>query len=109
MPRAIYEIYDELNTRKANLKDVVIEPTLALYIPMVSYVYVSPKEPRLAKRIEKGLRIMIATGEIKSILHKYYDDEINRADLNNRTIIKIDNPDFNDHDVLADEELWIKY
>ena len=109
MPRAIYEIYDELNTRKTDLKNIVVEPTIALYVPMVSYVYVSPKEPRLAQRIEKGLRILVASGEIKTILHKYYQEDIDRADLKNRTIIKIDNPAFNDQHVLEDKDLWIQY
>lgn len=109
MPRAIYEIYDELETRKADLKNVVVEPNIALYVPMVSYVYVSPKEPRLAKRIETGLRKLVETGEIKEILHKYYEEDIERANLQNRILIKVDNPDFNDHHVLNDEDLWIKY
>lgn len=100
IPRAIYEIYDELNTRQDQLKNVVVEPTIALYIPMVSYVYISPNQPRLAKRIETGLKKLITTGEIKDILNKYYAEDIERADLKNRTIIKINNPDFQDDDII---------
>lgn len=107
IPRAIYEIYDELNTRKESLHNVIVEPTIALYLPMVSYVYVSPKEPELAKRIEAGLRKLIASGEIRKILNKYYAEAIERADLKNRTIIKIDNPDFKDHYLLENKELWL--
>lgn len=109
MPRAIYEVYDELNNRETKLKDVVVEPSIALYLPMVSYVYISPKEPRLAKRIEKGLRKLVSTGEIKTILHKYYEEDITRADLKNRKIIKIDNPEFNDQHIIDDKDLWIQY
>ena len=109
IPRAVYEVYDELNTRKSELKNVVIEPTIALYLPMVSYVYVSPKEPRLAKRIETGLRILIASGEMKEILNKYYAEDIKRADLKNRTIIKINNPNFKDDILMNDKTLWIEH
>ncbi|WP_170252909.1 substrate-binding periplasmic protein [Colwellia echini] len=108
IPRAIYEIYDELHTRKSELKDIVVEPTLALYLPMVTYVYVSPKEPRLAKRIEAGLRILIASGEINTILNKYYAEDIARADLSNRTIIKIDNPNFEAKELLQNQSLWLE-
>lgn len=109
MPRAIYEVYDELNNRETKLKDVVVEPSIALYLPMVSYVYISPKEPRLAKRIETGLRKLVASGEIKDILNKYYADDIKQANLENRKIIKIENPDFKDDDIINDKDLWIQY
>ena len=109
MPRAIYEIYDELNMRKADLADIIIEPTLAIYIPMATYVYVSPKEPRLAKRIETGLRKLIANGEMKIILDKYYKEDIQRANLKQRTIINIPNPSDNNKDIIKYKDIWQKY
>lgn len=94
IPRAIYEIYDELNSRKDQINNVVIEPTLALYLPMATYVYVSSNEPVLAKRIEHGLKELVATGEMESILFKYYAKEIEQANIKSRHIIEIDNPFF---------------
>jgi hypothetical protein len=49
---------------------VVIEPSLAIYLPMPTYVYVSPAKPRLAQRLEKGLKIMLKNGELHQILRK---------------------------------------
>ena len=106
IPRAIYEIFDELSARQSFLPNVVIEPSLAIYLPMPTYVYVSPAEPRLAKRLEKGLKIMLKNGELHQILRKYYADDIKRANLKNRTIIKIHNPYFKDQHFLSDESLW---
>ena len=106
IPRAIYEIYDEYESRKDKLTDVVIEPTLALYLPMATYVYVSPSEPRLAERVEAGLRKLVSTGEMKKILFKYYAKEINQANLKSRRIIKIDNPYFNEKELLKNTDLW---
>jgi hypothetical protein len=103
-PRAIYEIYDELTSRKSELPNVVIEPTLALYLPMMTYVYVSPNAPRIAKRMESGLSKLLASGEMKQILEKYYGEDILRADLKNRKIIKIENTDMK-----ADEDMDEKY
>ena len=96
IPRAVYEIYDELERRQPDLKSLVVEPTLALYLPMSTYIHISPQEPCIARRIEVGLRKLIANGEIKTILDKYYAEDISRANLKNRRIIKISNPDYND-------------
>ena len=109
IPRAIYEIFDELYARQNLLPNVIIEPTLAIHLPMPTYVYVSPAEPRLAKRLEKGLRIMLENGELHQILRKYYADDLERVNLKNRTIIKIHNPYFKDQHLLSDKSLWYPF
>ena len=57
-PRTVYEAYNELENRSDVLNNIVVEPTLALYIPSKSYVYVSNNAPRIAQRLEYGLKIM---------------------------------------------------
>ncbi|WP_133470149.1 hypothetical protein [Paraglaciecola marina] len=89
-PRAIYEAYDELNTRKDKLPNLMVEPHLALYIPLVTYVYVSKNAPRIAQRIEAGLKKMSANGDLDKLLDKYYEEDIKKADLANRKIIYFD-------------------
>ncbi|MDT0602954.1 hypothetical protein [Thalassotalea castellviae] len=108
LPRAIYEVFDELDIRKGHLTNVVIEPNIALYLPMVTYVYVSKTEPRLAKRLKIGLEKLLVSGELKTILDKYYQEDIKRADLKNRTIIEIPNPNFTDKAVLKENLYWYK-
>lgn len=95
LPRGIYEAYDELESREEILDDVVVEPTIALNIPTLTHVYVSPSEPRLAKRINAGLQKMLINGDLKKLLLKYYEKDLKRADLKNRKIIKISNPFYN--------------
>lgn len=99
IPRAIYEAYDELESRQPDLKNIVVEPTLALYLPMATHIYISPQEPRIARRLEIGLRKLIANGEIKTILDKYYAEDISRANLKNRRIIKISNPTYRGNNI----------
>lgn len=106
IPRAIYEIFDELKVRQDLLENVIIEPTLAIHLPMPTYIYVSPTEPRVAKRLEAGLRIMLENGDLDRTLQKFYADDIKRANLKNRKIIKIDNPYYKDNDLLDDKSLW---
>lgn len=92
IPRTIYEIYDDMKAQSLASDNLVIEPTIVLHIPMHTYVYVSPKFPLLAERIESGLKKLLASGELKEILYKYYGANIQRAKLANRKVIFIDNP-----------------
>jgi hypothetical protein len=107
-PRAIYEAYNELKNRQNIFKDIVVEPTLALYIPSASYVYVSKNEPKIANRLEFGLQKLAKSGELKALFNKYYKEDIIRANLQQRKIIKIKNPYFNEQYIMNNSELWVK-
>lgn len=100
LPRGVYEVYDELKSREAMLKNVVVEPTIALHIPTLTRVYVSPQKPRLARRISVGLSKMLANGDLKKILYKYYDKDLKRAMLQNRKMITLENPYYNHNESL---------
>lgn len=71
LSRAIHEVYDELQIRQDNLENVVVEPNIALYLPIFP-VYVSKNEPRLSQRLQLGLDKLLESGEMKAILDKYY-------------------------------------
>ncbi|AZQ84348.1 ABC transporter substrate-binding protein [Colwellia sp. Arc7-635] len=107
-PRAIYEAYNELENRKNILNNIVVEPTLALYIPTVSYVYVSHEVPQIARRLEYGLEQMVKNGELKTLFNKYYKEDIIRANLQNRKIIRIENSYFSKQDAFVDRNLWLQ-
>lgn len=106
IPRSIYEAFDEVEARKDILKNVVIEPNLVLHLPTSTYIYVSPKEPRLAERIEKGINIMFEKGELKEMVDRYYKDDIERANLKNRRVIPIENPFYLKSDQVLDAKYW---
>ncbi|TYK66336.1 hypothetical protein [Colwellia echini] len=106
LPRGIYEVYDELEARKDQLTDIVVEPTLALNIPMYTYIYVSPKTPEIAKRLESGLRKILANGDLKKLLYKYYAADIERANLKSRKIIKIENPYYSQEEQQLAQDLF---
>ena len=106
LPRGLNEIFDELSQRKDILKNVVIEPHLALYIDAPSYIFVSPKHPRIAKRLEEGFERMIKDGSFDALFHKYFDQDIRKADLNNRLILKIENTYLSTDTPTDRPELW---
>jgi hypothetical protein len=91
LPRGVNEIFGELEQRKDILKNVVVEPELALYIPSPAYIFVSPKYPRIAKRLQEGLEMMIKDGSFDALFHQYYDESIAKSNLNQRRILKLEN------------------
>ncbi len=106
IPRGVHEIYDEINSRKGELKNVIVEPNLALYIPTPTYTFVSKKHARLALRIEKGYRMMLRNGDFKRLFNKYYLDDIRKARLSQRRLIRVKNPYHSEVDVMTDPQMW---
>ncbi|WP_147394998.1 type 2 periplasmic-binding domain-containing protein [Alginatibacterium sediminis] len=105
-PRGVHEIYDEFEERIQTLPNLAVESTLALYIPAPSYVFVSPQYPRLAKRLADGLEKMVNDGSLQAIFEDHFGEHIKRADLKNRTIIKMDNPLLPLATPIQRQELW---
>ena len=47
-PRGVNEIFQEIEARRDSLPNLMIEPSLALYVPTPYYFFVSPQTPRLS-------------------------------------------------------------
>ena len=106
LPRGAHEIFDELEAREKEIKNVIVEPTIAVYLPAPTYTYVSPSEPRLAKRLEKGMELMVQNGDMKALFDKYYLDDLKKAKLHERKILKIENPFPKEKEIWKRDELW---
>lgn len=104
--RGVNEIFQEKELRSESNPDLVVEPNLLIYLPTAIYVFVSKTEPRLAERLEYGLNVMVKDGSLKAIFDKYYLQFIEQADIENRTVIEIDNHFMLDKASLERKELW---
>ncbi|WP_419783509.1 hypothetical protein [Maridesulfovibrio sp.] len=91
-PRGLNEIYKELELRKTEYPEITIEPTIALKIPLPTFFFVSPQNPRLAKRIECGLKKIMQNGVFDELFQKHFGNLYQRAQLNKRKIFMLDNP-----------------
>ena len=89
MPRAINEVYDELALYKPIDEGIEVLPNIALYIPSVSYMFVSRSQPRIFQRLNSGLHATSINGDLSKLTDKYYKTFITRAKLQNRRIITI--------------------
>lgn len=105
-PRAIYEAIPEQAARRDRFPGIVVESSLALYVPLPRYVFVSPARPRLAERIETGFERMIRDGSFDRMFMEYHADMIRQADFCKRRILRMDNPLLSKETPLGREELW---
>ncbi len=104
--RGINEAFKELEARKDAFPEMVVEKDLALYYPWPYYFFVSPRSPRIAERLEKGLNRMIADGSFTAIFLKYNKASIDKARLRSRRIIRLVNPLLPPKTPLDRKELW---
>ncbi len=106
LPRGIHEIFEEFDHYSGTLKNIAIEPELLLILPTPAYVFVSPKYPELARRLEAGLESMVQDGTLKAIFDTYFAESIEKANLYNRHVIRLTNPSLPQETPLDRAELW---
>ncbi len=107
-PRGINEIFSEYKNRRYKLINLAIEQNIAIYIPLPTYFFVTPKEPELAKRIRNGLLEMIEDGGFDKIFYKFHNDQIQQAKLDKRKIFRIANLNLPAMTPLDVEKYWYK-
>ena len=90
IPRAINEIYDEIDLYEPVGEGLEIVDGIALYIPAASYMFVSRKQPRIFERLNSGLHAMNVNGDLSALTKKYYRESVLKAKLQDRIIISMD-------------------
>lgn len=88
-PRGINEVFDEFDTRTHSFPNMVIEPTKALFLPLPTYFFVTPTEPRLAERIKVGMFRILKDGRLQTAFKDFHSEFIERAGLKKRKILVI--------------------
>lgn len=108
LPRGINEAPQELLHYKNLFPDIRIEQTLAVYIPLPTFFYVSPQHPELAERVKTGLAMMYADGSFDDIFYAYHRAMIEAAQLTERKIFALENPTLPQAVPLAEAKYWFK-
>lgn len=88
--RGTSEIYAEyLVHQKQGIK---IEKNLLIYYPLPIFFFVNNNRPLLAERLQLGLEKLIESGEFDRIFDRYFTSIIIELNINNRTVIDLNNP-----------------
>lgn len=105
--RGVGEVYLEVASKQGGIKNsLLIQPSIALHYPADMVFIIDPKNPGLAARIEKGLRQAIKDGSRDRLFQQYFAADLERAAINNRTVIEMQNPFLPASIDVTDKSLW---
>lgn len=90
--RGINEAPAEISAYQAQFSDLILDQALLLHIPLVTIFYVSPNEPKLAKRIETGIERIMANGQFDDTFYRQFCQILTASNLSQRRIFSIENP-----------------
>lgn len=105
-PRGISEIFNEMAIYTEANPSLSIEESIVLYYPWPYYFFTSKGNEKLAMRIETGLERMIKDGSFDRIFLKYNNSSIKQSRLDERRLIRLENPFLPDNTPLDRKELW---
>ncbi len=105
-PRGINEAWKEISEIGPKYPELTVEPHIALYYPYPVYFFVNKQNQKLADRIERGLKAVLKDGTFKKLFFKYHDSVIKQADLKNRKLFVLENPDIPDG-ALKPDTSWL--
>ena len=91
-PRGATEVIAEFQTYRDKHPDLAIDQHLVIRYPNPQYFYVAKNAPRLAERIEFGLKAMLADGSFDAIYNKHFAAALAELKIDQRTVIEIENP-----------------
>lgn len=101
--RGINEVYQEINSGLPAFDSLVVVPDVAIYTPMSTYIFVSRHYPKIAERVNYGLKVIRENGVFDDVFFSHYGESIKKADLLNRKIIVINERGNN---IYKASEIW---
>ncbi|MFC3532847.1 substrate-binding periplasmic protein [Vogesella facilis] len=105
-PRGLNEARRELQQRRLQFPQLMLEPALALYFPYPVYFWVRKDNLALARSIERGLRLALADGSWRRLFERYYAAEIAELRTHPRRVFQLANPVLPEGDLPPDTSWW---
>ncbi|CAN7165244.1 hypothetical protein LJR289_000203 [Pseudoduganella sp. LjRoot289] len=105
-PRGIDEAVYEQAVYAQAFPELAVERSFVIYMPLPRYFFVTPGQPRLAERLEAGMRALVADGSFDRIFHEFYDELIEKVGLRKRRVFKLENRWLSPQTPLANKAYW---
>ncbi|BFM09886.1 transporter substrate-binding domain-containing protein [Simiduia litorea] len=103
-PRSVTEVSQELALHAA--MGISLDQHLLIRYPAAMYFFVNKQDTKLAADIERGLEMLLTSGEFMQRFDRYYGDVIRELHLESRTPIDLNNPYLPEDTPLCRRELW---
>jgi len=104
--RGFNEAYKEYEMRKQKFPSLFVEQNILLYYPWPKFFYVSLNHPKIADRVKRGFKLIIADGTYEQWFLKYNQEAIKQAKLSQRKLFKLNNPLLPSSVPLNQKDLW---
>lgn len=104
--RGVNEVFGEYENHKKKLWNIGIEKDLVIYIYMPIYLFVSPKNPKLHRRISKGLEMAQKDGSFERLFWESHGENIKLAKVKSRKLIIIKGSENLVPESLKDDKYW---
>jgi ABC-type amino acid transport substrate-binding protein len=89
--RGIFEVEPELKASTKTMPNIVIVEYFAVYTYLPMYFFVAKNQPLLAERIEYGLKIAHANGQLNKIFNRHFGSELKLLKNKNLKIFYVQN------------------
>lgn len=105
-PRSMLEVWYEHEF--FNNKALIVDENIALYYPLVNYFFVRKEDVEMHEQIQMGLLRAIEDGSFQNNFDAYFKQYIEKADLKNRKIYRLQNPFISPKTPLDDPQFWFQ-
>lgn len=107
-PREVVVAWHEQAQAAREGLELEVDEHIAIYYPTAFYFFTSRARADLATAIERGLEAMIADGSYEALFQQHHGATLERARLQQRRVIELENPDLPAQTPFAREELWYR-
>ncbi|MEX6502952.1 substrate-binding periplasmic protein [Pseudomonas zhanjiangensis] len=90
--RGLHEAWRELEAQAERYPQLMVEPHLALVYNLPVYFTFKREDEALQRRFAEGLAMIEADGSFRALFLRHFGDLVERARLDQRTLIPIDYP-----------------
>lgn len=105
-PRSVTEIWPEIAERPQ--ASVMVAPRWVLHYPAALYFFVRKGDHQLAQAISQGLEQALADGSLRQLFQQHFHQAIDQAQLTQRQVIHLQNPQLPAATPLQRPELWFQ-
>lgn len=104
LPRAAFEIWNELDER--NNPQLIADDEIIIYFPAAMYFFVRKQDSDLQERLSAGMMKAVEDGSFDELFYREMQQHLDKSDLDNRVLIKLDNPFLSPGTPTDDDRLW---
>jgi len=105
--RGLHEAWAEVEEHNNELPNLMVEKHIALLYDFPVYFMFNKKNKILKERFKKGFSIILKDSSFKNLYEKSFNKYVKKANLQNRTILRIKYPTPNNIPDI-DTSLWLK-